>query len=140
MRLAVFILAAEMFGYRVARDWLMLGVLLLPIGLAGSRYWISFSERSQKTDDLKRRSGNHPARLFAQIAPQQRAQFCGGQHRDGFTFDGEKFLLAEFGERARKRFADCAEFRRQHALGHCQFDFHRRFTLRIWTPLDEPVG
>ena len=46
--LAVFILAAEMLEYRAAREWLMLGVLLLPIGLAGSRYWISFSERSQK--------------------------------------------------------------------------------------------
>ena len=46
--LAVLILAAEMFEYQAAREWLVLGVLLLPIGLAGSRYWISFSERSQK--------------------------------------------------------------------------------------------
>lgn len=46
--LAVLILAAEMFEYRAARDWLVLGALLLPIGFAGSRYWVSFSERSQK--------------------------------------------------------------------------------------------
>jgi len=46
--LAVLILAAEMFEYRAAREWLVLGVLLAPIGLAGSRYWISFSERSRK--------------------------------------------------------------------------------------------
>jgi len=26
----------------------VLGVLLLPIGLAGSRYWISFSESARK--------------------------------------------------------------------------------------------
>jgi hypothetical protein len=47
--LAVLILAAEMFEYQAARDLLVLGVLLLPIGFAGSRYWISFSERTQKT-------------------------------------------------------------------------------------------
>jgi len=46
--LAVLILAAEMFEYRAAREWLVLGVLLLPIGLAGSRHWISFLERAQK--------------------------------------------------------------------------------------------
>ena len=46
--LAVLILAAEMFEYQAARDWLVLGVLLLPIGFAGSRYWVSFSERSRK--------------------------------------------------------------------------------------------
>jgi hypothetical protein len=47
--LAVLILAAEMFEYQAARDLLVLGLLLLPIGFAGSRYWISFSERTQKT-------------------------------------------------------------------------------------------
>jgi len=46
--LAVLILAAEMFEYRTAREWLVLGLLLLPIGFAGSRYWISFSERTLK--------------------------------------------------------------------------------------------
>ena len=46
--LAVLILAAEMFEYRAAREWLVLGVLLVPIGFAGSRYWVFFSERAQK--------------------------------------------------------------------------------------------
>jgi len=46
--LAVLILAAEMFEYRAARDWLVLGVLLLPIGFAGSRYWVFFSELKRK--------------------------------------------------------------------------------------------
>jgi hypothetical protein len=46
--LAALILAAEMFEYRAARDWLVLGLLLLPIGLAGSRYWVFFSERPRR--------------------------------------------------------------------------------------------
>jgi len=48
MLLAVLILVAEMFEYQAARDWLVLGVLLLPIGFASSRYWVSFSERARK--------------------------------------------------------------------------------------------
>lgn len=47
--LALLILAAEMFEHRTAREWLVLGVLLVPIGLAGSRYWVFFSERAQKS-------------------------------------------------------------------------------------------
>ncbi len=47
--LAVLILAAEMFEYQAARDWLVLVVVLLPIGLAGSRYWVSFSDRTRKS-------------------------------------------------------------------------------------------
>ena len=46
--LAVLILTVEMFEHQAARDWLVLGVLLLPIGFAGSRYWVFFSERAQK--------------------------------------------------------------------------------------------
>jgi hypothetical protein len=48
MLLAVIILAAEMFRHREARDWMVLVVLLLPIGIAGSRYSASFSEPSRK--------------------------------------------------------------------------------------------
>jgi len=46
--LAVLILAAEMFEHQAPRDWLVLVVLLLPIGLAGSRYWVSFTELKRK--------------------------------------------------------------------------------------------
>jgi hypothetical protein len=46
--LAVLILAAETFEHQTARDWLVLGVLLVPISLAGSRYWVFFSERARK--------------------------------------------------------------------------------------------
>jgi len=46
--LAVLILAAEMFEYHTAREWLVLLVLLLPIGFAGSRYWVFFSELKRK--------------------------------------------------------------------------------------------
>jgi len=42
--LAVLILATEMFEHQAPRDWLVLVVLLLPIGLAGSRYWVFFTE------------------------------------------------------------------------------------------------
>jgi len=46
--LAVIILTIEMFRYQTARDWMMLLVLLLPIGLSGSRYFVFFSERTRK--------------------------------------------------------------------------------------------
>jgi hypothetical protein len=46
--LAVLILTVEMFLHQDARDWLVLLVFLLPIGLAGSRYWVSFSESARK--------------------------------------------------------------------------------------------
>ena len=45
--LAVLILAVEMFEHQNACDWLVLLVLLLPIGFAGSRYWVFFSERTR---------------------------------------------------------------------------------------------
>jgi len=47
--LAGLILAVEMFIHQDARDWLVLLGLLLPIGFAGSRYWIFFSERTRKS-------------------------------------------------------------------------------------------
>ena len=46
--LAVLILAAEMFEYQAARDWLVLGMLLLPIVVAGSKYFAAFVEPAQK--------------------------------------------------------------------------------------------
>jgi len=46
--LAVLILAVEMFEHQAPRDWLVLAVLLLPIGFAGSRYWVSFTEPKRK--------------------------------------------------------------------------------------------
>lgn len=46
--LAVLFLGVEMFIHQTARDWLVLLVLLLPIGFAGSRYWVFFSERTPK--------------------------------------------------------------------------------------------
>ncbi len=46
--LAVLILGVELFLHQSPRDWLVLLGLLLPIGFAGSRYWISFSERARK--------------------------------------------------------------------------------------------
>ena len=51
--LAVLILAAEMFRYRETRDWLALLVLLLPIGFAASRYFVSFSESARKVNPVK---------------------------------------------------------------------------------------
>lgn len=42
--LAVTILMAEMLRYRERRDWVVLVVLLLPIGFAGFRHLISFFE------------------------------------------------------------------------------------------------
>ncbi len=47
--LAVLILGVEMLRHREARDWLVLAVLLLPIGIAGSRYLVTFAESSRKT-------------------------------------------------------------------------------------------
>ena len=46
--LAVLILSAEMFEYQTTRDWIVLAGLLLPIGLAGSRYFTFFTETKQK--------------------------------------------------------------------------------------------
>jgi hypothetical protein len=46
--LAVLILGVELFLHQSPRDWLVLLGLLLPIGFAGSRYWVSFSERARK--------------------------------------------------------------------------------------------
>jgi hypothetical protein len=45
--MASLILAAEMFRYRTVWDWLLLASLLLPIGLTGSRHFVSFSEPSK---------------------------------------------------------------------------------------------
>lgn len=47
--LAMIILAAEMLRHRDMRDWVLLTVLLLPIGLASSRYFVSFTEPSRKS-------------------------------------------------------------------------------------------
>lgn len=46
--LAVLILAVEMFEHQAPRDWLVLVALLLPIGFAGSRYFVFFNEPKQK--------------------------------------------------------------------------------------------
>ncbi|MDE3067099.1 MAG: hypothetical protein KGJ60_06050 [Verrucomicrobiota bacterium] len=46
--LAVVILAAEMFRHRMARDWMVLTVLLLPIAIASSRRFAAFVEPAQK--------------------------------------------------------------------------------------------
>jgi hypothetical protein len=46
--LAVLILAVEMFQHQATRDWIVLAALLLPIGLAGSRYFVFFTETKQK--------------------------------------------------------------------------------------------
>jgi hypothetical protein len=48
LALAVLVLAAEMFRHRETRDWLALLVLLLPIGLAASKHFVSFSESARK--------------------------------------------------------------------------------------------
>lgn len=45
--MASLILAAEMFRYHTAWDWVVLGALLLPIGFTGSRHFVSFSEPSK---------------------------------------------------------------------------------------------
>ena len=62
--LAVLILAAEMFEYRAARDWMVLVVLLLPIVLTGSRYFAAFFESVQKNQSglEKSHASEAPAR------------------------------------------------------------------------------
>ncbi len=47
--LASLILAVEMFRYHTGWEWVLSGMLLLPIGLTGSRHFVSFSEPSKKT-------------------------------------------------------------------------------------------
>ena len=46
--LAVLFLGVEMFSHQTARDWLVLLILLLPIGFAGSRSWVFLSEQTPK--------------------------------------------------------------------------------------------
>jgi hypothetical protein len=46
--LAVIILTAEMFRHRERHDWVVLVVLLLPIGFAGVRHLVSFIESTSK--------------------------------------------------------------------------------------------
>ncbi|MGA3163967.1 MAG: hypothetical protein ABSD77_07225 [Verrucomicrobiota bacterium] len=48
LALAVLILALEMFRHQEARDWIVLAGLLVPIGLASSRYFVSFVEPARK--------------------------------------------------------------------------------------------
>jgi hypothetical protein len=48
--LAVLFLVAEMFRNQEPRDWIVLVALLAPIGLAGSRYLVCFSEEAPKID------------------------------------------------------------------------------------------
>lgn len=48
LALAALLLALEMVRHPDARDWLVLVVLLLPIGAVGSRNWVSFSEPVRK--------------------------------------------------------------------------------------------
>ena len=48
--LAVLFLAAEMFRHQETRDWIVLVAVLAPIGVAGSRYLVYFSERAQSID------------------------------------------------------------------------------------------
>jgi len=47
--LATILLAAEMMRYHDWREWLLLGVLLAPIGFAGSKLSVSFWERERKS-------------------------------------------------------------------------------------------
>ena len=48
--LASLILVMEMFRYHTLSDWVLLGALLLPIGLTGSRHFVAFSEPPKKLD------------------------------------------------------------------------------------------
>ena len=48
--LAFLILIVEMARYRGMNDWVALLILLLPIGFCGSRYLVSFVERTAKDD------------------------------------------------------------------------------------------
>jgi hypothetical protein len=47
--LAAIILAAEMVRFHDWREWLLLGILLAPIGFAGSKLSTSFRERGRKS-------------------------------------------------------------------------------------------
>ena len=69
-----------------------------------------------KRDPVRRH--RFPNRLFSEIPPQEGVQLCRRQNDDGFAFDREKFLFAKYCERAGKGFADGAQLRREHALGH----------------------
>lgn len=46
--LAVLMLAAEMFRHQTGRDWLVLLLLLVPIGWSGSRYFTFFNEPAKR--------------------------------------------------------------------------------------------
>lgn len=46
--LASLILAVEMLRYRQVEDWILLGALLLPIALTGSRHFVSFTEPAKR--------------------------------------------------------------------------------------------
>lgn len=46
--LAVLLLAAEMFRHQAQRDWLVLVCLLVPIGVAGSRYFTFFNDQAKR--------------------------------------------------------------------------------------------
>ena len=48
LALAVLILVAEVFRHHESRDWLALLILLLPIGLTASKYFVSFLESARK--------------------------------------------------------------------------------------------
>jgi len=48
--LAAILLIAEMFRYRQWNDWVALLLLLIPISFAGSRYLVSFVERTAKAN------------------------------------------------------------------------------------------
>ena len=53
LALAILILAAELIQHRETRDWLILLILLLPIGFAASKYFVSFSESARKVNPVK---------------------------------------------------------------------------------------
>jgi hypothetical protein len=52
--LAVIILITEMFRHRERHDWIVLVVLLLPIGFAGVRHLVSFLEPTSRTQPTAR--------------------------------------------------------------------------------------
>ncbi|MGH7993015.1 MAG: hypothetical protein ACREDQ_05830 [Limisphaerales bacterium] len=47
--LATIILAAEMMRHHDWREWILLGILLIPIGFTGSKLSVSFWERERKS-------------------------------------------------------------------------------------------
>ena len=47
--MAAILLAAEMLRHNDWRDWLLLGMLLAPIGFAGSKLSVAFWERERKS-------------------------------------------------------------------------------------------